>query len=318
MEKRNPKIILVTGANGFIGRNLCVFLKDKGYFVRGALRNNLSGFSGVDEYVRAGDINQSAAWQQALVGVDTVVHLAARVHIINDPAADPFEAFRIVNVLGTERLARMAAKAGVKRFIFISSVKVNGEGSQLPYTEKDIPGPQDAYGVSKREAEDLLVRIAAETGLQTIILRLPLVYGPGVKANFKNLIKIAGSGLPLPFKGINNRRSFIYLGNLVDAISTCITHPLAAGETFMVSDGQDISTPDLIKMIAFESQKKPVLFSLSPGILKALCKISGKSEELEKLTGSLFVDSSKIRDLLGWKPPFTLKEGIKETVKGIC
>ncbi|MFH1593414.1 MAG: hypothetical protein ABID09_01795 [Candidatus Omnitrophota bacterium] len=149
----------------------------------------------------------------------------------------------------------------------------------------------------------------------TVILRLPLVYGPGVKANFKNLIKIAGSGLPLPFKGINNQRSFLYLGNLVDVISTCITHPLAAGETFLVSDGQDISTPDLIKMIASAMDKKLVLFSLHPGILKALCKIAGKGEEVEKLTGTLLVDSSKIRNLLGWKPPFTLEEGIKETVK---
>jgi len=212
----------------------------------------------------------------------------------------------------------MAAKAGVKRFIFISSVKVNGEGSQVSYTENDTPAPQDAYGVSKREAEDLLVRIAVETGLQVVILRCPLVYGPGVKANFKNLIKLANSGLPLPFKGINNRRSFLYIGNLVDAINTCITHPLAVGETFLVSDGQDVSTPDLIKMIVSAMNKKAVLFSLHPNILKVLCKIAGKSEELEKLTGSLLVDSSKIRNLLGWRPPFTLEEGIRETVKGIC
>ena len=318
MEKDNLKIILVTGANGFIGRNLCLFLKEKGYFVRGVLRNNVSDVSGADEYIQVGDINESTDWQQALAGVDTVIHLAARVHIMNDSETNPIDLFRKVNVLGTERLARMSAEAGVKRFIFTSSVKVNGEGSQLPYTEKDIPEPQDAYGTSKREAEDLLARIAVETGLQMVILRLPLVYGPGVKANFKNLIKIVVAGWPLPFKNINNRRSFICLGNLVDAIGTCITHPLAAGETFMVSDGQDVSTLDLIKMIASEMHKKQVLFSLHPGILKVLCKIAGKTEELEKLTGSLFVDISKIRNLLGWKPPFTLKEGISETVKGIC
>jgi nucleoside-diphosphate-sugar epimerase len=316
MEKDNLARVLVTGANGFIGRNLCVSLKEKGYFVRATVRNNTCNVFGVDEYIQVGDINESTDWQQALAGVDTVIHLAARVHVMNDSEANPINLFRKVNVLGTERLARMAVKAGAKRFIFISSVKVNGEGSQLPYTEKDIPAPQDAYGVSKREAEDLLARIAAETGLQTVILRLPLVYGPGVKANFKNLIKIAGSGLPLPFKSVNNRRSFIYLGNLVDAVSTCIIHPMAVNETFMVSDGQDVSTPDLIKMIACAMRKKPVLFSLSPGILKALCKIAGKTKELEKLTGSLYVDISKIRNLLGWKPPFTLEEGIKETVKG--
>ena len=310
--------ILITGVNGFIGRNLCAFLKEKGYFVRGAVRNSVRDVFGVDEDIQMGDINESTDWQQALVGVDTVIHLAGRVHIMNDSAADPVEIFRKVNVFGTERLARMAAKAGVKRFIFISSVKVNGEGFQGAYTEKDISAPQDAYGVSKMEAEQVLACVASETGLETVILRLPLVYGPGVKANFKNLIKLAGSGLPLPFKRIDNRRSFLYLGNLVDAISTCITHPLAAGETFIVSDGQDVSTPDLIKMIACAVNKKVILFSLHPSILKVLCKITRKTEELEKLTGSLLVDSSKIKDLLGWRTPFTMEEGIRETVKGIC
>ena len=308
--------ILITGANGFIGRNLCVFLKEKGYFVRGSVRNDAYDIHGADEYIQAGDIDESTDWREALAGIDTVIHLAARVHIMNDSAADPVEAFRKVNVLGTERLARMAAKAGIKRFIFISSVKVNGEGALRAYVEKDIPDPRDAYGISKREAEDALVRIAAEAGLQMVILRLPLVYGPGVKANFKNLIRIAGTGLPLPLKGISNRRSFLYLGNLMDAIITCVTHPLAAGQTFMVSDEQDISTPDLIKMIACAMKKKTLLFSLPSGILKALCKIIGRSEELEKLTGTLIVDSSKIRNLLDWKPPFSLEEGIRETVKG--
>ena len=346
--------ILITGANGFIGRNLCGFLKEKGHLIRAAVRNNVHAISGVDEYIQVGDINEFTDWQQALDGVDVVVHLAARVHITRDIVVNSLDAFRKVNVLGTERLARMAVKAGVKRFIFISSVKVNGEGTggrrqrsevgsqksegggrkivnrdgwmnwmngwktegmSDPYTEIDKPEPQDAYGVSKLEAENILKKIADETGLQTVILRLPLVYGLGVKANFKNLIKLAGFGLPLPFKGIDNQRSFIYLGNLVDAINTCITHPKAAGETFLVSDGQDISTPDLIRMIASAMDKKPILFSLHPGILKALCKIAGKGKELEKLTGSLLVDSSKIRNLLGWKPPFTLEEGIKETVK---
>jgi len=309
--------ILITGANGFIGCYLCAFLKGKGYFVRAAVRNNVRDASGADEYIQVGDIDESTDWQQALAGVDAVIHLAARVHIMHETAIYPIESFRKVNVQGTEYLARMAAKAGVKRFIFISSVKVNGEGASRSYTEKDIPGPQDVYGVSKREAEDSLACIAAEMGFETVILRLPLVYGLGVKANFKNLIKLASFGLPLPFKGINNRRSFLYCGNLVDAISTCIAHPLAAGETFLVSDGQDVATPDLIKMIACAMNKKVILFSLHPGIVKALCKIVGKAEELEKLTGSLVVDSSKIRNLLGWKPPFTMEEGIRETVKGI-
>jgi nucleoside-diphosphate-sugar epimerase len=302
MEIDKPKIVLVTGANGFIGR--------------GAVRNNVrDGFS-ADEYIQVGDINESTDWQQALAGVNTVIHLAARVHILNDLADDPVRSFHKVNMLGTEHLARMSAKAGVHRFVFISSIGVNGKFPNNKYfTEDDIPAPVGAYAVSKLKAEYLLNEVAGDTGMEVVILRSPLVYGPEVKANFRNLIKIAGAGLPLPFKGNNNRRSLIYLGNLIDAISTCITHPLASGEIFIVSDGQDVSVPDLIKMIACAMKKKVILFSLHPGILKALCKIIGKEEEIEKLTGTLLVDSSKIRDLLGWKAPFTVEEGIKETIK---
>jgi len=307
--------ILVTGASGFIGRNLCLSLKDKGYIIRAALRRNIPNIPGVNEYVEVADIDESTDWLRALQGVDCVIHLAGRAHLMDEHGGNPATVYHRVNALGTKRLAEQAAQSGVKRFIFVSSVKVNGEGSRLPYTEKDVPRPQDAYGISKQEAEDLLSSIAAKTGLQKVILRLPLVYGPGVKANFKNLIKFVNTGLPLPFEGINNRRSFLYLGNLVGAIITCISHPLAAGETFLVSDGQDASMPDLIKMIARAMKKKAVLFSLHPGILKLLCKVVGRDEELEKITGSLFVDSGKIRNLLGWKPLFTLEEGIKETIK---
>ncbi|MFA5255946.1 MAG: glycosyltransferase [Candidatus Omnitrophota bacterium] len=311
-EHRN---VLVTGANGFIGRSLCAFLKERGYFVRGALRNKARDISGVDEYAQIGDIDELTDWRQALSGVDTVVHLAACVNITDDTKIDPIDLFRKVNALGTGHLARMAAKAGVKRFIFISSVRVIGEEAPKPYTEKDLPDPQDDYGISKLEAEDLLVRISGETGLDTVILRLPLVYGPVVKANFKNLVRIVGSGFPLPLKGINNRRSFLYLGNLIDAIGACITHPLAINETFLVSDGRDVSTPELIKMIASAMKKRVILFRLSPGILSALCKIAGRDKELEKLTRTLTVDISKIKNLLGWEPPFTMEEGIRETVK---
>jgi len=309
-------VTLITGANGFIGRNLCVFLKEKGYFVRGAVRNNVRDVSGIDEYIQVGDINESTDWQQALVGVDTVIHLAARVHIIKESVVDSLEAFRKVNVWGTERLARMAAQAGVRRFVFISSIGINGEVTfERPFTENDIPCPVSAYAVSKWEAEQKLWQVSKDTGLEVVILRSPLVYGPGAPGNFGRLIHLIQFGLPIPLGDIKNSRSFIYLGNLVDAIVTCITHPLAAGETFLVSDCADVSTPDLIKMIACAMNKKPVLFSLHPSILKALCKIVGKDEELEKLTGTLLVDSSKIRNLLGWKAPFTMEEGIRETVK---
>jgi nucleoside-diphosphate-sugar epimerase len=263
-----------------------------------------------------GDINGSTDWQKALIGIDVVIHLAARVHAVHETTADFLDAFRQVNVFGTQHLARMAAKAGVQRFIFISSVKVNGEGSSVPYSEKDIPRPEDAYGISKREAEEALTGIAAQTGLQTVILRLPLVYGPGVKANFRDLIRIVSAGLPLPFQSIRNQRSLVYLGNVVDAIATCVVHPLAANETFLVSDGEDISTPKLLEMIAIAMNKKVVLFSLPHGLLKVLCGLVGKGQELEKLTGTLVVDSSKIRRLLGWKPPFSMREGIAETIMG--
>jgi nucleoside-diphosphate-sugar epimerase len=271
--------------------------------------------TGADEYVQVGDVNEFTDWRKALQDIDVVVHLAGRAHLINARDKESVSAYRNVNVLGTKCLAEQAAQSGIKGFIFISSVKVNGEGNQRPYTENDIPDPQDIYGESKLEAEGLLLSITAKTGLQTVILRLPLVYGVGVKANFKSLIKLATCGLPLPFKGINNRRSFLYVGNLVDAISTCITHPLAANETFMVSDGEDLSTPDLIGMIAYARKKRANLFYLYPGVLRALSKLLGKGEELEKLTGNLIVDSSKIRKLLGWKPPFTPEQGIQETVR---
>lgn len=307
--------VLITGANGFIGQALCPVMSQSGLSVRSVVRKKDNRLVIHCETIEVGDIGPQTDWQKALTGVDTIVHLAGRAHIMNDKSDDSLGVFRKVNVFGTERLARTAAFAGVKRFIFVSSIKVNGEGIARPYTENDSFKPQDAYGISKMEAEQALACIASETGMQMVILRLPLVYGPGVKANFKNLIKLAASGMPLPFKGINNRRSFIYLGNLVGAIITCVIHPKAAGETFMVSDGQDISTPDLIRMIAFAMNKKPLLFYLHPGILNMLCKIFAKDAVARKLTGSLFIDSSKIRNLLGWKPPFSLEEGIKETVR---
>jgi len=311
---RLPKVV-ITGANGFIGRRLCVVLKEKGYFVRGVVRNNVRNIPGVEEYFKVEDICESTSWKHVFAGVDTVIHLAAHVCNINYQANELAETVHKTNVLGTERLARMAAEGGVKRFIFTSSVKVNGEGSLRAYTENDIPAPQSIYGNSKWSAEKSLASVGTEASLEIVILRLPLVYGPRDKGTFNDLIKIIGIGLPLPFKNINNRRSFLYIDNLVDAIATCIVHPLAADETFMVSDDKDIATPDLIKIIAETISKKPFLFYLHPYILKMLCKIFGNAENFNRLTGSLFVDSSKIRNLLGWKPPFTLEEGIKETLK---
>lgn len=310
-------MVFVTGTTGFIGLELCSKMLQRGWVVKGALRKESArgilplGVEGVN----LGSIEDGNFRPRDFEGVDAVIHLAGRTHVLNDKSDDQLTAFRKVNVLGTESLARAAAKAGVRRFIFVSSVKVNGNGAARPYTENDPPAPEDAYGISKYEAEESLSSISMETGIEIVILRPPLVYGPGVKANFKDFIRMVSSGLPIPLKSIDNQRSFIYLDNLCDAIICCVTHPFAAGKTFLVSDGQDISTPDLIRMISSAMNKKPFLFSLHVNILKGLCKIAGKSEELGKITGSLFVDSSKIRDLLGWNPPFTLEEGIKETVK---
>ncbi len=307
--------ILITGASGFIGKTLCPALSIAGYNVCAGVRRKQTGLPLNYSVIEIGDIGPHTDWQQALTGVDVVIHLAARGHIFKDPSKNPLEDFRKVNVQGTEHLARMAAKAGVKKFIFISSVKVNGEGTIRPYKETDIPTPEDAYGVSKAEAENALKAVALQTGLPTVILRLPLVYGPGVKANFKNLIKLASLGLPLPFKNICNQRSFLYLGNLIDAITLCITHPKAIGETFLVSDAEDISTPDLMRLIASAMNKKIILFFFPTNVLNTLGILTGQKQTIKKLTDTLCVDSSKIQNLLGWKPPFTLQQGIAETVK---
>jgi len=309
--------VFITGATGFIGRALCVKMLEKGWTVLGAFRNKSSGGNlpvGV-EGIQIENIENYDNAHKDLEGVDTVIHLAGRAHVMNDTAIDRLDVFNKINVVGTERLARTAAMKGVKKFIFLSSIKVNGESSSSPYSEKDAPMPQDPYGVSKYEAEQVLKGVAAKTGLREVILRPPLVYGPGVKANFYSLIKLVASGLPLPLEGIHNCRSFIYIGNLVDAIFTSVIHHKAAGETFMVSDCKDISTPDLIRLIASAMGKRASLFSLSPVLLKASAKIIGKSEEIERLIGSLFVDTGKIRELLGWEPPFTLEEGIEETIR---
>jgi nucleoside-diphosphate-sugar epimerase len=309
--------VFVTGATGFVGRALCAAMLEKGWKVKASIRKkSVPDFmpAGV-EIVLSEGLEDRRDYCRDLKGVDVVIHLAARVHVMKDVSADPLEAFRKVNVQGTECLARSASRAGVKIFIFLSSVKVNGEGSLEPYTENTVPVPQDPYGISKWEAEKALADITAQAGLKTVIVRSPLVYGAGVRANFGNLIKIVKSGIPLPFKSVNNRRSFIYIGNLVDVLLTCATHPAAAGHTFMVSDGQDISTPELIRMIAAAMKRKEVLFSVSPSFLRGLAQMSGKSEEAERLLGSLFVDIRKITKTLDWKPPFNLESGIRETVR---
>ena len=311
------KKILVTGSGGFIGRALCPKLLAEGWQVRGTFRSESDASRLPDgvETVPTGSINSDTKWDDALAGFDTVVHLAARVHVMNDVSSDQLAEYRKVNVEGTKCLAVAAAKAGVKRFIYISSIKVNGEGRAAAYTEDDEVSPQDDYGVSKWEAEQELHKIANKTDLETVILRPPLVYGPGVKANFLRLFKIVERGIPLPFAKIDNLRSFIYLDNLIDAIITCINHPGAEGRTFLVNDREDVSTPELIRKIASALGKPARLFSILPFLMRLAGKFIGKSAAIDRLFGSLTIDSTKIRKELGWKPPYPMQHGLKETAK---
>ncbi len=307
--------ILVTGATGFIGRPLCAKLLADGARVRAAAWREESVVSlheGV-EIVPIDSIGPDTDWALALARIDTVIHLAARVHVMADHAEDPLAAYRSVNVAGTERLARMAAASGVKRLVFMSSVKVNGEETVKRYTEQDLPAPMDPYGVSKFEAEESLKRVANETGLEVVIIRPPLVYGPGVKANFYRLMGIVASGVPLPFGSIKNARSLVYLGNLIDSIVLCAKHPLAAGQTFLVSDGEDVSTPELIRMIATALGHPARLFPFPAGLMRMAGRLTGRTSAVDRLLGSLAVDNSKIRKQLGWKPPFNMAEGLKAT-----
>jgi nucleoside-diphosphate-sugar epimerase len=236
--------------------------------------------------------------------------------VLRETAADPLSDYRRINVQATERLAREAAGLGVRRLVFVSSVKVNGERTRdRPYTEVDAPRPEDAYGISKHEAEQALAGIAAGTGIETVVLRPPLVYGPGVKGNFLRLMGIVARGLPLPLASIANQRSLVYVGNLVDAIVGAIDAPQAAGRTYLVSDGDDVSTPGLARAIARALAVRPRLLPCPPPLLRLAAALSGRGAEIARLTGSLQVDSSRIRRELGWLPPFRLEQGLAETAR---
>ncbi|UCD81272.1 MAG: SDR family oxidoreductase [Desulfobacterales bacterium] len=308
------KNVLITGANGFVGRALCRKLQADGVKVHGAVRANKS--SSLPEGVEPREIANIDAltdWTGILGGIDTVVHLAARVHVMQERAADPIAEYHKVNVAGTRQLACAAREAEVKRFVFLSTIKVNGEKNVRPYRESDPPAPEDAYAISKLQAEEQLKEIAAASGMELVILRPPLVYGPGVKANFLALIKMVAKGVPLPLANIPNRRSFIYLKNLTDVISACCIHPDAGGKVFIVSDGEDVSTPELIRCIA-ESLNVPArLFPCPALLLFFFGRILGKGAALDRLIGSLAVDISRIRKELDWEPPYTLEQGMKET-----
>jgi nucleoside-diphosphate-sugar epimerase len=304
--------VLITGGTGFVGQHLVSALIQRSLPYVIAVRTQAEN-SAHPSFISLGDINAHTAWSQALEGVTDVIHLAARVHITHETSSDAYAAFRSVNTEGTLNLARQAAAAGVRRFVFLSSVKVNGEGSPHAYRETDTPAPEDAYAVSKWEAEQGLWEISAETGMQIVILRIPLVYGPGVGANFLQLLKAVNKAWPLPLGAILNQRSLLYIGNLVDAILAVLEHPDAANKLYLLSDGQDVSTSQLVECIAQALNKSPRLFSLPQGLIRAAAGVLGKSSAVDRLFGSLYLDSSKFRQDLGWVPPFSLQEGLNET-----
>lgn len=307
--------VLVTGASGFVGTALCDRLLKAGYSVKGTLlpTEHVSSLCCGVRPVIVDPLGPDTRWSHALAGIDTVIHLAARVHIMSDTSTDPLAEFQRVNTAGTKRLAAEAASAGVRRLVFISSVKVNGEEAPEPYMETSPERPTDPYGISKWQAEQALRELEARTGLEVVVLRPTLVYGPGVKANFLAMMKAVDKGVPLPLASIANRRSLLYIGNLVDALATCASHPDAAGETFMVSDGLDVSTPQLLRLIAYELRAPDRLFPFPPALMHLAGKATGQSARISRLVGSLAVDSTKIRSKLGWHPPFTLHAGLKAT-----
>jgi len=312
-------MILVTGASGFVGSAVVARLARDGIETRACFRRDDACVPDGVHALRVGDLTADTDWRQALTGVVAVVHAAARVHVMDDTATDPLAEFRRINVQGTLNLARQAAAAGVRRFVFISSIKVNGEVTKLgiPFSADDIPSPRDPYGVSKMEAEQGLREIAAQTGMEMVIIRPPLVYGPGVKANFAALMRAVQSGWPLPLGAVRNQRSLVALDNLVDFIVTSLSHPQAANQTFLVSDGYDLSTTELVRGLECAASVPERLIPVPVWALRAGAALLGKTDAVQRLCGNLQVDISKARTLLGWVPPVLVGEGLRRAVAGM-
>ena len=303
-------MILVTGSNGFVGSAVCARLRADGVAVRGAVRAGAG-----PQQVNAGELGPATQWGSALAGCTVVIHCAARVHVMADTDTDPLRAYREVNVEGSVNLARQAAAAGVRRLVFVSSIKVNGEATHgSPYFADDVPAPVDPYGQSKLEAEQALLAVGADTGLEIVIVRPPLVYGPGVKANFRNLIKLVGRGLPLPFGSLRNQRSMVALDNLVDLLVVCTTHPAAAGQVFLVSDGIDLTIGQLVTMIAQAQNKRPFLLPIPAQLMRTVANGLGKSAVAGRLLDSLQVNIEKTCAGLEWKPIVAPQVAIEKTV----
>uniref|UniRef100_A0A486XXJ0 UDP-glucose 4-epimerase n=1 Tax=Rheinheimera sp. BAL341 TaxID=1708203 RepID=A0A486XXJ0_9GAMM len=300
------KKLLLTGATGFVGKGLLRALS--GYSINIVGRRSVGNNSMFFQSDMAADTD----YQAALQGVDVVIHAAARAHIMHEQIADPLAEYRKINVDGTLNLARQAAQLGIKRFIFISSIKVNGESTdgKSPFQHTDNAAPADPYGVSKAEAENKLRELAEISGMELVIIRPPLVYGPGVKANFAAMLRLAEKNLPLPFGAVHNKRSLLALDNLVDVIVTCIDHPKAANQTFLVSDDNDVSTTELLQLMTRAAGKKPRLIPVPVTWLRFAAKITGKQAVIDRLCGNLQLDITHTKDTLGWTPPVTVEEGI--------
>lgn len=304
--------ILITGAAGFVGSALVNALQDRP--LRRALRKAAPDARAGDFVI--GNIGPASDWREALQGIDCVIHLAARTHVLREFENDPLASYRLANVDATRNIALQAAAAGVRRFVFLSSVKVNGEFTETtPFTENDPPRPLDAYGRSKQEAEDLLRQIGKETGMEIVILRPPLVYGPGVKGNFLRLLKLVDRETPLPLASVHNLRSLVFINNLVDAILACVETPAAAGKTYLVSDGEDVSTPELVRRMALALDRRPRLLPCPVSLLHLGGTVLGKRDEIQRLTGSLQVNSRALREDLGWRPRFSLDQGLIATAR---
>lgn len=305
--------ILLTGATGFLGHHIYTRLEHSEYGFLCLLRDVNSNYS--NSYVIS-EIDAENDFSCALNGIDCVIHAAARVHILNDQSINKLESFREINTHGTTNLARQAAQAGVKRFVFISSVKVNGESSipGKPFTHADERKPEDSYGQSKSEAEEQLLALAEETGLEVVIIRPTLVYGTGVKANFASLMNLVSKGFPLPFGLINsNKRSLVSVVNLVDLIVTCIEHPKAKNQVFLVSDDHDVSTSEMVKQMSVACGNKNFQLPIPAWCYKLVGKLLKKEDVVDRLIGSLQVDISHTKETLDWTPPQSLPDGFKET-----
>ena len=312
------KKICITGAKGFIGKSLCKTLNSPGNYIRGFIRTNDydNNFPEI-EYVSVGDIGIKTNWKDKLKGYDCIIHCAGIAHKMNSNSR--LDLYHLANVEGTRNLAEQAADVGIKRLVFLSSIKVNGESTDKinlskKFSHNDIPKPKDAYAISKLEAERALWEISSRTGLEVVVVRLPLVYGYGVKGNLERLIKVVKSGIPLPLNMIQNKRSMIGIDNLVDLLICCTDHPKANGKTFLASDGEDLSSPELIRLIAKSMGLKAHLFSIPLSLLKLLSLIFGKQKEIDRLIGSLSIDDSYTKEILNWKPPLSIEEGIRRMV----